>query len=473
MKGISSFSIADINKDKLPDIFIGQLWSEYPATGPDLLPSFFLLNNGFNDFTDNTTALQNRQSRRSRGSEWVDFDNDGDLDLFITNYLLEHDELWQNDGNGKFTNVIDAKGIEQIVTTSPVYYNHGTGCDWADYDNDGDMDLLLTQFMHPALAANGFEGTTIYKNAGAPNYTFQTSWNKNTYSDGSGIGYEETHSGGNFGDVNNDGLPDIILPVYYGCRYADFYVQNQNHTFSNATFDWGLEGITSGEDASFADFDNDGRLDLAFANNGLFRLFRNQMPTQNNSVTISLLSSSGNRNGIGSRVTVFAGGKKYMQEVTAGRGQRMQKPTTLHFGIEEASKIDSVQVRWSSKITQETFINVGKNSVVLLEEGKGSTSSAVEKLTSNIPEHSWLAAPNPNPIDQSATIRLGITTQGILEVDVIRPNGAIIANLSSLKNTIAGEYLLTWDCSTLESGVYFIRMLTTDGVYVQKAIITR
>lgn len=471
LKGLSSFSIADINKDKLPDIFIGQLWSEYPASGPDLLPSFLLLNNGSNDFIDNTSSMQNRQSRRSRGSEWVDFDNDGDLDLFITNYLLEHDELWQNDGNGKFTNVIDAKRIEQIVTTNPAYYNHGTGCDWADYDNDGDMDLLLTQFMHPALAPNGFEGTTVYKNTGAPNYTFQTSWNKNTYSDGSGIGYEETHSGGSFGDVNNDGLPDIILPVYYGCRFADFYIQNQNHTFSNATFDWGLEGITSGEDASFADFDNDGRLDLAFANNGLFRLFQNVAPIQNSSVSITLLSASGNRNGIGSRVTVFAGGKKYMQEVTSGRGQRMQKPTTLHFGIGDAQKVDSVLVRWSSKTTQETFINVGKNSLILLEEGKGSTSTGIDKLTSDIPHHSWLDVPVPNPINQSATIRLGIATQGILHVDVVSPNGVNKSHLLSLNNSSAGEYLLTWDCSALESGVYYIRMVTENGVYVQKAIV--
>lgn len=471
LKGLSSFSIADINKDKFPDIFVGQLWSEYPATGPDLLPSFLLFNNGSNDFTDNTASLQNRVSKRSRGSEWVDFDNDGDLDLFITNYLLEHDELWQNDGNGKFVNVIDSKGIEQIVTSSPAYYNHGTGCDWADYDNDGDMDLLLTQFMHPALAANGFEGTTIYKNAGAPNYTFQTSWNKNTYSDGSGIGYEETHSGGSFGDVNNDGLPDVILPVYYGCRFADFYVQNQNHTFSNATFDWGLEGITSGEDAAFADFDNDGKLDLAFANNGLFRLFHNVAPIQNNYVSIALQSTDGNRNGIGSRVTVFTDGKRYMQEVTAGRGQRMQKPTTLHFGIGDSQKIDSVHVRWSSKTFDETFINVGKNSLVLLEEGKGSISTSVEKFTNDIPNHSWIDIPVPNPINRSATIRLGIVSQGILEVDVVNPNGVNITNITSLQNASAGEYLLNWDCSNLESGVYYIRMITSNGIYVQKAVI--
>lgn len=470
LKGLSSFSIADINNDKLPDIFIGQLWSEYPATGPDLLPSFLLFNNGKNDFTDNTSALTNRVSKRSRGSEWVDFDNDGDLDLFITNYLLEHDELWQNDGTGKFTNVIDEKGIEQLVQAP--YYNHGTGCDWADYDNDGDMDLLLSQFMHPANAANGFEGTSVYKNEGAPNYNFQSSWDKQLWKDKSGIAFEETHTGGSFGDVNNDGLPDIILPVYYGCRFADFYLQKADNTFENATFDWGLEGITSGEDASFADFNNDGKLDLAFANAGQFRLYQNDAPKVNNYITIDLKSTSANQKGIGSRVIVFAGNKKYMQEVTAGRGQRMQKPTRLHFGLANATQIDSVQVRWIGKKSFETFKNVLVNTNNLLEEGKGNITSVLEQ-TNSFANGSWLAEPNPNPTNTLNNIKFGIDKDESISIDLISNTGKLITNIYQKENVAAGEYNLNLGNLQISSGVYYIQLTAGADVITKKVVVVK
>jgi enediyne biosynthesis protein E4 len=377
IKAASSFSIADINNDGYPDLFVGQLWSVYDANGPDLLPNYFLLNNKNYDFTLQTGVCTTAIPRRSRGSEWVDFDNDGDLDLYVTNYFLEQDELYENDGNGNFTNVIDDKGIEKIVSTSPVYYNHGTGVDWADYDNDGDMDLLLPQFMHPNLARNGYEGTAIYRNNGAPLYTFTDLW-PNT-----GIEYEETHAGGAFGDVNNDGLPDIMMSVYYGCRYADFYLQLADHTYENKTFEFGLENLTSGEDLAFVDFDNDGRLDLAFADNGQFRLFKNHYATANSYVELNLVSTTANKHAVGARVYVFAGGVQYMQEVVNGRGQRVEKPLRLHFGLGTATKVDSVLVGWPGKAGREKF-GVAINSIKTLTEGTGP-STDVGQPGANVP----------------------------------------------------------------------------------------
>lgn len=165
---ISSFSFADLNKDGYPDLFVGQLWGAYPVP----LPNYLLFNNANLGFTDESKRIYKdydgvnnyphniecdpsnsatflsggNRNRRSRGSQFVDFDNDGDLDLYITNYFLERDELYENDGDGSFTSVIEKTIIDINAGGGS---NHGTGVDWADYDNDGDMDLLLPQFAHP------------------------------------------------------------------------------------------------------------------------------------------------------------------------------------------------------------------------------------------------------------------------------------------------------------------------------------
>lgn len=368
LAALSCFSLADLNNDKLPDLFVGQLWSKYDANGPDLQPNYLLLNSGGTDFTLQQGKATTDPPRRSRGSGFADFDNDGDLDLYVSNYFLEQDELWQNAG-GNFTNVTDAKGVEKLVSSQPLYYNHGTGVDWADYDNDGDMDILSPQFCHPQNLRNNFEGTTIYRNEGAPDYGFTDLWKL------TGIEYEETHASGCFGDVNNDGLTDLMMTVYYNCRYADFYLQKADHTFEMKTFEYGLDNLVSGEDAAFVDVDNDGDLDLAFADRGQFRLFRNNLPQTNGWVQLNLLSTSANAQGIGARVTVCAGGQRTMQEVTCGRGQRVEKPMRLHFGLGTASAIDSVLVRWPGRTGYEKF-SVPINSITTLREGTGATDAA-------------------------------------------------------------------------------------------------
>jgi len=350
-----SINVADINNDQYPDVFVGQLWSKYP----DPLPNYLFQNTGALRFKDITKQLYlaGQTPKRTRGSQFTDYDLDGDMDLYVTNYYLEQDELLQNN-YGRF------RSLPPPFTKHPKNRqgNHGTGVDWYDYDNDGDFDLLLPQLAHPHLMKSyGIAPTTIFRNE---LIKFTDLKGKH------GIEYEETHAGGAFGDVNNDGLVDVVMTVFYPCRYVSFYLQDSTHTFALNTFTAGLANITTGNDACFADFNNDGLLDVAMGEENQFRLFQNVGVPLNNWVKVKLEASTINKAGIGAKVVVHTKNNTYTQEVVSGRGQLMQKPLTLHFGLDQALTIEKIEVQWS-KTNVEFFDNLGSNELYVLKEGSG------------------------------------------------------------------------------------------------------
>ncbi|TNE81286.1 MAG: T9SS type A sorting domain-containing protein [Bacteroidetes bacterium] len=385
VRGISSFSIADINKDGFPDIFVGRLWTMYPAGGPDITPNYLYLNDGKGDFTDASTLIypNGYTHRRSRGSAWCDYDNDGDLDLFVANYYLEADELWRNNGNGTFTDYAAVAGIDRNKFQGS---SHGTGCDWGDYDNDGFMDLLSPNLAHPAyLKQYDHFPTTLYRNKGGSTFYFANE------TANSGIEYEETHAGAAWADFNNDGKLDFVVTTFYGCRYIDLYQQQEDGSFGLVTAQYGLEGIVTGEDACWADLDNDGKLDLMMGEAGKFKVWKNNTPVwHHHFCEVELEAGSGNKLAIGSRVTLYAGGKSYIRDVTAGRGVRMQPATRVHFGLAETDQVDSVKVFWYGSGQNKTYTSVQADKLNFLSEN-GTTRLDVKEE-----ELSLGVYPNPN-----------------------------------------------------------------------------
>ncbi len=390
-KSITSFSIADINTDGYPDIFIGQLWQPYGTP----TPNFLLINTRNLGFTDETYRLGGNTLGFSRGSQWVDYDNDGDLDLYVANYAASldrptsYDNFFRNNGDGSFDNIINQTPIDNNKGT--LFYNMSTGCDWADYDNDGDMDLLHSNFSHPRnmppvqyQAPWGSDGsnitvkedtrmTTLFANDGAANYTFTDMVGQVSEKAGQlspiGLQLEETHANAAFGDLNNDGLMDIITTTYYECNFNDVYIQQPDNTFALKTFHYGLNKVNGGENPTFVDYDNDGKLDVIIGNGYNFRFYKNNTPHSGNFVSIELRATTGNKNAIGARVCIWAGGKRYMQDVNAGRGIKSQKPCRLFFGLGQHTKIDSAVVRWHNKPNTERFTNITINKLNYLSEG--------------------------------------------------------------------------------------------------------
>jgi len=377
LPALSAYSIADIDKDGFPDIAITQLINKYPIPAPNYL----LLNNGQLGFVDVTkrlyrrhrgaynfpfrkacvaeeekTHLPNRnKNRRSRAVQFKDVDMDGDADLYITNYFLEKDEFYKNKGNGRFKK----RKVPRPHLQAKKVFNHGTGIDWYDFDNDGDFDLLLPQLAHPwFVESQGHRGTTLFRN---------DEGRLTDITNQSGIQYEETHAGAAFGDLNNDGLVDLITTAYYGCRYVDLYLQQADHSFKLCTYDSGLSKVTVNYDVCYVDYDNNGHLDVAMGGEKTFRLYKNIAPIKNNWIAIALESTSMNKSAIGAIVKVYVDGRIYTQEVNAGRGQRMQKSTTLHFGLDKASKIEKIEIYWNGK-KAKTYTDLEINTIHRIKE---------------------------------------------------------------------------------------------------------
>ena len=256
------------------------------------------------------------------GVVWADYDNDRDPDLYFANNSSPN-KLLRNDG-GTFVD----------VTTGPLGGGGGgRGCTWGDYDNDGDLDLFLTDESHPnQLLRNDGGGTFVDVTPSA----FTGVWNSRSAA---------------WGDYDNDGDLDLYVSNLGGA--ANFLYRNDGGgSFTNVTTA-PLNVAATGQAVSWADYDNDGDLDLNLINaSPSSRLFRNDNANGNHWLKVKAIGVASNQHGIGARIVVVAGGVTRIREISAGSGYLAQEPAIAHFGLGSATTITSLQVLWPSGTVQ-------------------------------------------------------------------------------------------------------------------------
>ncbi len=277
-------------------------------------------------------------------SMWIDYDNDGDLDLYISKCRggvnsptdpRRINMLWQNDGNNNYTEVAEQANLkigEQTWLS-----------DFGDIDNDGDLD---------AIVINHFSGPNLMRNNGDGTFTEITS--------GSGLMPTLDPSNyygiqGFFRDFNNDGYLDLMVS---GDNHYLFY-NNGDGTFQNAPNPFGSNQIQS---FSVGDINHDGFLDIyAGYANGLNspsttkdRIWLNQ-GNANNFINIQLEGTVSNINAIGARVELYGSWGKQIRDVKSGEGYGLVNSYTQHFGIGVSTQIEKVVVRWPSGIVDEVL----------------------------------------------------------------------------------------------------------------------
>ena len=428
-------AVGDYNNDGNLDIYLNNY-------GPNVL----YRNNGDGSFTDVTRAagLAN-QAKVGAGTCFLDMEGDGDLDLYVCNYLDfsydKHvprssvgfpvyasprcyaplaDNLFRNNGDSTFADVSRASGVAD-------HAGWGMGVVAADYDNDGDTDVLI---------ANDVAENYLFENRGSGQFAEVALMSAFAYD---GFGDEQGSMGVDCGDYNNDGLLDFFMTSYQG-QLAVLYKNLGERMFQDVTMltgagagtlsqvTWGnglvdfdndgdrdifiacghlqdkvesydpaatykqrnilllntgkerFQDVSdqagsglgiklSSRGAGFDDLDNDGDVDAVIINSrGAPTLLRNDSHNTHHWIQIHLRAKQTNRYGVGARVKVVAGGLVQIDEVHSGRGYQSHYGMRLHFGLGQRNKIDHIEVRWIGG-GMDVFKGIAVDQAVVLREG--------------------------------------------------------------------------------------------------------
>ncbi len=309
---------------------------------------------------------------KALGVALLDYDNDGWLDLFVSNDT-EPNKLYHNNRDGTFTDVGVASGLAYGEAGTA---RAGMGTDAADYDNSGWQSLVLGNFTNESMSLYHNDGSGLFTDV-APRTGIATMSNKSlTF-------------GTFFFDYDLDGLPDIlavnghvsddISVVQPNVKYAQpphLFHNLGSNKFEEVTTKVGdaLPRPIVGRGAAYADVDNDGDLDLVItANNGPARLLRNDNANKNDMLRVKTIGTRSNRDGIGAKVTVkTAKGARLFAMVKTGSSYLSQSELPLTFGLgkPEPGKTVSLEIVWPSE-HKDSISNVRANQFITVQEGKG------------------------------------------------------------------------------------------------------
>jgi hypothetical protein len=284
---------------------------------------------------------------RSRGVTACDFDQDGDLDVYVSNYRLQPNRLWVNDGSGGWQDVAAERGA---TATSPGFRGgHSIGAAWGDFDNDGLIDLFAGNFAH--VDNRGDQPKSRFLRNLGPQQGFRFE-DRGTC----GVFYQESYASPAAGDFDNDGRLDLFFTTVYGT--ASFGKKNNAVLFQNrgpfqvvdVTGESGLADLPPTYQAAWADYDNDGDLDLLTAG----KLFRNG-GTKSHWIKVRLHDAGSvvNRSAIGAQVRILVGDQTLTRQVEAGTGEGNQNDLTLHFGLDDNAAPVTLEVFWPDGTRQQ------------------------------------------------------------------------------------------------------------------------
>lgn len=334
----------DFNNDGFLDLYI----ANYEKPGDELgqgTPDRFWESQGDGTFKEASAAVGMTppfgKDLCGRGVNWGDYDNDGDIDIYVSNYRLQENLLWENLGNNRTMDAALLKGVAGFEKDG--WWGHTIGSEWGDYDNDGDLDLITANLAHPRYI-DFSNKTCLYENSGAPGYTFKERRTE------AGIKYDETHSDPAWGDVDNDGYLDLYITCIYENMRSYLYRNKGDGTFEDITYLSGTRTF-NGWGCAFSDYDRDGDLDLLVASGSGVKLLRNDS-AENHWIQVKVVGTSSNKSGIGARIEITQNHHRQIREIQGGKGTTSQHTLVAHFGLGDSESPIRISIRFPSGATR-------------------------------------------------------------------------------------------------------------------------
>jgi len=343
-------------------------------------PPTLFHNKGDGTFTDvSKSSGIGMKAGNGLGVVTFDYDNDGWQDVFIANDHMPN-FLFHNNRNGTFSEVGYLAGV---AVSGDGQFEAGMGCDAADTNGTGRMDLVVTH-LDMQLAR-------FYQNLGDGSFDDATFRSK--------LGYATFHMSGfgtRFFDYDNDGRIDLFMANGHVLDNIERYHADTKYAESKLTFhnsghgifenisdqlgpDFALPRVSRG--AAVGDFDNEGQLDMLVSNNGQPpQLLRNNGGNANHWLEILLIGTKSNRDGVGARVKLRAGDLVLYDQRKGGMSYQSAQDPRLHFGLAAQTKIDLLEVIWPSGTTTK-LSNLKADQIIAIKEGQGIVERKFPRVT--------------------------------------------------------------------------------------------
>jgi hypothetical protein len=365
----------DFDNDGDLDLYVcNESGTETSEGGTSYLSQLFM-NQGDGTFSDMAGIARVTNDRFCKAVTAGDYDNDGDLDLYVSN--IGPNRLYRNEGDGTFTDV-----AEQLKLINPRGRSFTTW--FFDYDNDGWLDLFVAGYDAKVedIAADylglPFQASrpALYHNNGDGTFSNEVLR--------AGLNHAYLPMGANFGDMDNDGFLDMYLgtgdPEYESLMPNIMLRNDGGSRFQDVTFSAGLGHLQKGHGVAFADLDNDGDQDIYHQLGGFFPgdKFRNALflnpGNGNHFLHVELVGTESNRSGFGARIRVVVEAPTGPREIHRAVGSVSSfggSPRRQEIGLGNATSIRRIEVWWPRSDTRQVFKDVSMDGLIRITEGAG------------------------------------------------------------------------------------------------------
>jgi hypothetical protein len=323
----------DFDNDGFVDLYVGGFedWDKQIT-----YPSYRIMNKGGKKFE----LRWSDNEFRTRGVTACDFNRDGAIDIYASNYRLQPNRLWINDGRGEFKD--EAKAYNALATSTGFDGGHSIGAAWADFDNDGEFDLFAGNFAHVDDRGDQPKSRFLRNLGSKGGYKFNDLGT-------CGVFYQESYASPTAGDFDNDGMVDLFFTTVYGTasfgkpNFPVMYHNDSDFKFSDVTKAIGVNDLPPTYQAAFGDVFNKGQLSLCSGG----KLFASS-PLKQHWLEVRLQGDGKtvNRSAIGAQVRLRLRDKTLSRQVEAGTGEGNQNDLKLHFGLGQFRGKVNLDIVW-------------------------------------------------------------------------------------------------------------------------------